>query len=99
VFDRERFSSKKPFALLVEKTGQKEEMRGWWRVEEVDIYHRLGLVELGSENLKVTNRDEVIRDETRWKIIGNDFGRKLEEELGSTDVTGLQAHQVEIYPK
>jgi hypothetical protein len=28
VFDRERFSSKKPFALLVEKTGQKEEMRG-----------------------------------------------------------------------
>jgi len=38
VFDKEEFSSPKPFALLVKKVN-----------EEVHVYHRLGLVELSKE--------------------------------------------------
>jgi hypothetical protein len=94
VFDRERFPSNKPFALLVERTNKKVRIGENWWGNETDVYHRLGLVELGNEKLKVTNRDEVIRDGTRWKIIGGSF-KQLQEKA---EITELQA-QIEVLPK
>ena len=50
--DTSKWISKKPFALLVEDTGKKS----WYKDinrNEINIYHHLGLVELGSgERLK-----------------------------------------------
>jgi hypothetical protein len=55
--------SKKPFALLLEDTGEVKKVREpcGWGEKEYSIYHRLGLVELGnSEKLKGANSKRII---------------------------------------